>query len=80
MFKRLIVSTVLAAAALAIPATPASAAAACTYRQTGSTWQCVTPGAYCPAAAHNRAGKDKYAGRVYHCKRYSNGQWRWRRG
>ncbi|GAB2488216.1 hypothetical protein GCM10027187_64340 [Streptosporangium sandarakinum] len=35
--------------------------------------------AYCPKAAHGRAGYAKVTGRRHTCARYSNGQWRWKR-
>jgi hypothetical protein len=57
----------------------ASAGAACTYRRVGNTWRCVTPGAYCPKAAHLKIGYAKVTGKRYRCSRYANGQWRWKR-
>ncbi|MER6949868.1 hypothetical protein ABT294_38220 [Nonomuraea sp. NPDC000554] len=88
MLKRLLVSAALIGAALAVPATaaPASAAtqspagvtASC-YQREGNHWNCVTPGAYCPKAAHNRNGFAKVTNRLYTCSQYSNGQWRWKR-
>ena len=87
MLKRLLVSAILAGSALAAPAVaalPASAAvqahaAACTYQRSGSHWNCVTPGAYCPAAAHTKYGYAKVTSRKYKCSQYSNKQWRWKR-
>ncbi|MFG1754952.1 hypothetical protein [Streptosporangium sandarakinum] len=63
------------------PAADASSAAAtaCAYQRSGNHWNCVTPGAYCPKAAHGRAGYAKATGRRHTCARYSNGQWRWKR-
>ncbi|GGQ22119.1 hypothetical protein GCM10010140_60430 [Streptosporangium pseudovulgare] len=60
------------------PAADASSAVAtaCTYQRSGNHWNCVTPGAYCPKAAHGKAGYAKVTGRRYTCARYSNGQWR----
>lgn len=89
MLKRLLVTTALVGSALAIPlaaALPASAsvqahasAGASCYRQVGSHWNCITPGAYCPKAAHRRYGYAKVTKRTYRCSIYSNGQWRWKR-
>jgi hypothetical protein len=53
--------------------------AACTYQRSGNHWNCVTPGAYCPKAAHNRYGYAKVTNRKYSCSQYDNGQWRWKR-
>ena len=86
MLKRLLVSAVLVGSAFAVPVAaslPASAtvqvhAASC-YRQVGSHWACVTPGAYCPKAAHAKYGYATTTSRKYRCSVYSNGQWRWRR-
>lgn len=89
MLRRLLVSAALVGSALAAPvvaAMPASAqvhaspaATACTYQRSGNHWNCVTPGAYCPAAAHSRYGYAKVTSRKYRCSVYSNGQWRWKR-
>ncbi|MEV4091890.1 hypothetical protein [Streptosporangium saharense] len=88
MLRRLVVSVALAASVL-VPttastlvatATPAAATASCTYQRSGNHWNCVTPGAYCPAAAHGRYGYAKVTKRRYTCTRYPNGQWRWKRG
>ncbi|GAA3077682.1 hypothetical protein [Streptosporangium carneum] len=89
MLKRLIVSIALVVAAF-VPATamPAAASiqggasaatAACTYQRSGNHWNCITPGAYCPKAAHNRYGYAKVTNRRYKCSQYDNGQWRWKR-
>ncbi|MEU5869887.1 hypothetical protein ABZ815_52625 [Nonomuraea sp. NPDC047529] len=88
MLRRLLVSTLLAGSALVVPAVaavPASAAvrvnAAATscYRQAGTHWACVTPGAYCPKAARNKYGYTQGTNRRYKCSEYSNHQWRWKR-
>ena len=91
MLKHLLVSAALTGAALIAPVaatTPASAATvapaaatahACTYRRDGNIWRCVTPGAYCPAAAHGRYGYAKSTGRRYKCSPYDKGTWRWKR-
>lgn len=74
------ISTAAAAdTAMAAGHTHAVGAAACTYRRVGNSWRCITPGAYCPKAAHLKIGTDKYNGRRYRCVRYANGQWRWKR-
>jgi hypothetical protein len=57
-------------------ARPDASANSCKYRQDGSYWVCITPGAYCPRAAYNHYGLDKYnLGRKYWCK--NNNGWRW---
>jgi hypothetical protein len=86
VLRRLIVSTLLAGSALVAPAVaavPASAAvhvnaaAASCYQRSGDHWTCVTPGAYCPAAAHGKYGYSRTKVR-YRCSEYSNHQWRWK--
>ncbi len=67
-----------ASAAVSVAA-PAFMSAACGVQRVSDHWNCVTPGAYCPAAAHGKYGYDKYKGRKYRCVRYSNGKWRWKR-
>ncbi|WP_432931466.1 hypothetical protein ACQPZZ_11580 [Microbispora sp. CA-135349] len=59
----------------AATAAPASASSGC-YRQAGDHWECVTPGAFCPAAAH---GKNGYAedGDSYRCVQ-DGSYWRWK--
>ena len=53
-----------------------ASASSCKYRQAGSHWVCITPGALCPSAAHNHYGLDKYnLNRKYWCKNKSG--WRW---
>ncbi|GAA4639707.1 hypothetical protein GCM10023196_102410 [Actinoallomurus vinaceus] len=43
-------------------------------------WTCVTPGSYCPKAAHGYYGYAvKKPHKRYRCVRYSNGRWRWKR-
>ena len=87
MLKRLLVSAALVGSALAAPVAaslPASAtvqahASASCYRQVGSHWTCVTPGAYCPKAARGKYGYSTVASRKYKCSQYSNKQWRWKR-
>ncbi|MEU7857851.1 hypothetical protein [Nonomuraea sp. NPDC049141] len=59
-------------------AASADTTASC-YRQAGNHWNCITPGAYCPKAAHRRYGYAKITKRQYRCGIYSNGQWRWKR-
>jgi hypothetical protein len=44
------------ASAAASHARPDASASSCKYRQAGSHWVCITPGARCPAAAHNHYG------------------------
>ncbi|MEV8633390.1 hypothetical protein AB0395_17185 [Streptosporangium sp. NPDC051023] len=89
MLRRLVVSAALVASAFVPAATlPAAAVtqgatvtatASCTYQRSGDHWNCVTPGAYCPAAAHGRYGYAKATNRRYRCSQYPNGQWRWKR-
>lgn len=94
LFRRLLVSVALVGSALVVPVSvtlPAAASAvvasapamslsaACQYRRAGQTWKCVTPGAYCPAAARNKFGTAKVTNRRYKCSVYPNGQWRWKR-
>lgn len=91
MLRRLIVTAALAASTLAVPAAisaaPAGAAtahaasaqtAASCYRRDGNVWRCITPGAFCPAAAHGRYGYAKVTNRRYKCKS-SSPRWRWLR-
>ncbi|WP_433145154.1 hypothetical protein ACQPZ8_01555 [Actinomadura nitritigenes] len=90
MLKRLIISTAAAgllatglAAAPADAATgaPTMTAARChAHKASGhSYWTCITPGSYCPAAAHKRYGYAYKTGKRYRCVKYSNGRWRWKR-
>lgn len=66
-------------APVAIGTAEASTVATCKYRRVVNHWECVTPGAYCPAAAHGKLGIAKATGNRYRCTRYSNGRWRWKR-
>ncbi|MGA4995870.1 hypothetical protein [Nonomuraea bangladeshensis] len=43
-------------------------------------WRCITPGAFCPKAAHGRYGYAKVTNRKYKCLyKNSDPYWRWRR-
>lgn len=79
-FRSLVSAAVLAAGLLAVPAAVgvanASTAAACTYQRSGNHWNCITPGAFCPAAAHGKYGYAKVTNRKYKCKS-SSPRWRW---
>lgn len=79
-FRSLVSAAVLAAGLLAVPAAAgvadASTSAACTYQQSGNHWNCITPGAFCPAAAHGKYGYAKVTNRKYKCKS-SSPRWRW---
>ncbi|GHH66039.1 hypothetical protein GCM10017673_11090 [Streptosporangium violaceochromogenes] len=88
--RKLLVSAALVGSALIVPAAAlpaaasvqghaATASAACTYQRSGNHWNCVTPGAFCPKAAHWKYGYAKNTHRRYRCSEYSNGQWRWKR-
>ncbi|GAA0403267.1 hypothetical protein GCM10009530_64080 [Microbispora corallina] len=93
MLRRLLVSGALIASALVAPAVgaaPAGAvslsaassttAAASCYKRVGNHWNCITPGAYCPAAAHGKYGYAKVTKRRYKCSYYSSdGRWHWKR-
>ncbi|MER6942473.1 hypothetical protein ABT294_00495 [Nonomuraea sp. NPDC000554] len=90
MLRRLLVSAALVGSALAIPVAvslPASASvqghastAASCYKQQGTHWVCITPGAFCPKAAHQRYGYAKVTNRKYKCiYKSSDPYWRWRR-
>lgn len=67
--------------ALLTPASPAEAACTAHKVPGKSYWTCVTPGAYCPAAAHNKIGYGKAAPhRKYKCLEYSSdSRWHWKR-
>ncbi|GAA0360019.1 hypothetical protein GCM10009530_06660 [Microbispora corallina] len=52
-----------------------SASASC-YRQVGDHWECVTPGAFCPAAAHGKYGYSE-DGDAYRCVQ-DGSYWRWK--
>ncbi|GLY86002.1 hypothetical protein [Actinoallomurus iriomotensis] len=62
-------------------ATTVSAAARCHAHKVSGTshWTCITPGSYCPAAAHKKYGYAYKTGKRYRCVKYSNGRWRWKR-
>ncbi len=53
-----------------------SASVASCYRQVGDHWECVTPGAFCPAAAHGLYGYSESGGR-YQCVQ-DGSYWRWK--
>lgn len=79
---KIAVVAALMAAPLVGVSTPAEAAASCKPHKVPkkSYWVCVTPGAYCPTAAHSKYGYGKAAPhRRYKCLKYSNGKWRWKR-
>ncbi|MGW5259407.1 hypothetical protein ACWEQG_00445 [Microbispora sp. NPDC004025] len=61
------------AAEAASARTPASTGC---YRQAGDHWECVTPGAFCPAAAHGRDGYSE-DGDHYRCAQ-DGSAWRWK--
>jgi hypothetical protein len=75
----------VSAPASAAPAAPAVAAAAtCHAHKVKGTshWTCITPGSYCPKAAHKKIGYSKQSvkHKRYRCSYYaSNGRWRWKR-
>ena len=78
--RSLLSAAALAAGLLVAPAAvgtaDASTSAACTYQQSGNHWNCITPGAFCPAAAHGKYGYAKVTNRKYKCKS-SSPRWRW---
>ncbi|MGI5159342.1 hypothetical protein [Microbispora sp. CA-102843] len=81
----LVASALVAPAALAVPADASapsastSAAASC-YKRVGNHWNCITPGAYCPAAAHGKYGYAKVTNKRYKCSYYSSDRrWHWKR-
>jgi hypothetical protein len=54
----------------------------CTYHHVSGTnhWACITPGAFCPRAAHEHWGWAKVTGRHYWCEESTPiGRWRWLR-
>lgn len=83
MLKQLLVTgataAVLTAGIVASPAQAAPVRVTCHAHKVGSHWTCITPGSYCPAAAHKHYGYAKTTHKQYHCLRYSNGRWRWKR-
>lgn len=91
MLRRLLVSGALVASALTVPAalalpagattvTASTAAATTCYHRVANHWVCITPGAFCPAAAHGRYGYAKVTKKRYKCT-YASGdiRWRWHR-
>lgn len=81
MLRRLLATAALVGATLIAPASIGlasadTAQAACQYRQAGTVWKCITPGAFCPAAAHSRYGYAKVTNKKYRCKS-SSPRWRW---
>lgn len=62
-------------AALTTHSSSASSSASC-YRQVGDHWECVTPGAFCPAAAHGKYGYSE-DGDTYQCVQ-DGSYWRWK--
>ncbi len=81
--RALISAVALAAGLLVAPVAVQGAAAAdvadaCTYRRDGNVWRCITPGAFCPAAAHGKYGYAKVTKKKYRCKS-SSPRWRWLR-
>jgi hypothetical protein len=92
VLKRVLVSAALAGGLLVAPvaaSAPAFAAvqthaaessSACTYRRDGNVWRCITPGAFCPKAAHGKIGYAKATNKRYRCTyKNSDPYWRWRR-
>jgi hypothetical protein len=87
MLKRLVASaaavTALTGGAVTVGAAVAAvpAMASCHAHKVSGTshWTCVTPGSYCPAAAHSHYGYAAKTGKRYKCVKYSNGRWRWKR-
>ncbi len=83
--RSILSAAVLAGGLLVTPAGLAAAdattaAAACKYQQSGNHWVCITPGAFCPAAAHKRYGYAKVTNRRYRCTLTSGDiRWRWHR-
>jgi len=88
VLKRLIASAALAGGLLVAPvaasapafaAVHASVAASC-YKRVGDHWNCITPGAFCPKAAHGKIGYAKATSKRYRCTyKNSDPYWRWRR-
>jgi hypothetical protein len=88
MLKGLIATTATAtfiAVGFTVPAQAAPTvltAATCHAHRSGNHWVCVTPGSYCPAAAHRKYGvaKAQYTHKRYRCSYYgSDGRWHWKR-
>lgn len=83
--RSILSAAVLAGGLLVTPITAHSAdastvAAACKYQRSGNHWNCITPGAFCPAAAHKKYGYAKVTHRKYRCT-FASGdiRWRWHR-
>ncbi|WP_405140676.1 hypothetical protein OG589_27380 [Sphaerisporangium sp. NBC_01403] len=79
--RSLLCAGVLAGGMLVAPlafgaADASTTAAACQYKQSGNHWNCITPGAFCPADAHGKYGYAKVTGKKYRCKS-SSPRWRW---
>ncbi|WP_440107888.1 hypothetical protein [Streptosporangium sp. H16] len=73
-------SGLLVAPAAAGAADASTTAVACTYQRSGNHWVCITPGAFCPAAAHKKYGYAKVTNRKYRCTLTSGDiRWRWHR-
>ncbi|MGW5266935.1 hypothetical protein ACWEQG_38675 [Microbispora sp. NPDC004025] len=87
MLRRLLVAGALTASALIVPAVlavpagvAASSAASSCYKRVGAHWTCITPSAYCPAAAHGKYGYAKVTKKRYRCSYYSSDRrWHWKR-
>ncbi|MBP2704929.1 hypothetical protein JOL79_14000 [Microbispora sp. RL4-1S] len=69
-------STGTATAGTASAGSAMTDSAASCYRQVGDHWECVTPGAFCPAAAHGRYGHSQ-DGDTYRCVQ-DGSYWRWK--
>ncbi|WP_424531144.1 hypothetical protein ACOZ38_14615 [Sphaerisporangium viridialbum] len=77
--RAILSATVLAGGLLVAPVAAGTAdAAVCRVHQVGQHWECVTPGAFCSAAAHGKVGIAKVTGKRYQCKQ-SSPRWRWLR-
>lgn len=79
--RSILSAAALAAGLLVAPAAvgvaeASTTAEACQYKQSGTHWVCITPGAFCPAAAHGKYGYAKVTGKKYKCKS-SSPRWRW---
>jgi hypothetical protein len=79
--RSILSAAVLAGGLLVTPVAVSTAdasttAAACQYKQSGNHWNCITPGAFCPAAAHGKYGYAKVTAKKYKCKSASP-RWRW---
>lgn len=66
-------------AATTVSAPVATSTAGCAYRRDGQVWRCITPGAFCPAAAHGKYGYAKVTNKKYRCIKASGDiRWRWK--